>query len=151
MLVAAGVAVVRQRLRVAHLDRFAVVLHEGELRGVHGVGRARDPLRRDGAEQPLDGDDAVGVRADGPVVAPAHLAHELRHHPEGAGVHDAAAVGDQQPGEQAQDGGLAHPVGADQRRGAALGHPEGHLGQQRPPVRQRPPQLHDVDVAHGRP
>ena len=110
--VAAGVAPVRQRVRVAQLGLLVVDLHQRQLGR-----RQRRPGLLDGRRAQPD-QEVLDRR----VVA--HRADELPHHAQAAGLGDAALLGRQVAGDDPQQGGLAGAVGAHQRGLRPLADPE---------------------------
>ena len=136
-LVSAGVGPVRQGLRVAQLRRLVVGVHHRQLRGVQLGGRGRHPRRGYRDEQVAHG-AGVAERPD-----------ELAHHPEPPAAGHRAPAGVEVAGDDPQHRGLAGAVRAYQGRRRPLADAEGHLGQQRSPVRQPERDLIDIDVAHA--
>jgi hypothetical protein len=109
---------------VVHLVLLGVALHHQQLGAVDLLRRSADPRRRDGDEQV----------AHGRLVA--DLADELAHDPEPARAGDGAVVRIQVPSDDPGQGGLARPVGADERDLGALPHPDGDVEKERPAVRE---------------
>ena len=135
-VVAARVGELREGRGVAHLGALVVGVHQQPLAALD-LGRRRTyPVRSDGEQQ-------VGHRLD------ARTADHLTHHPETAAARHSALVRGQVAADDPQQGGLARPVGADQRHLGALPHPERHLVEQDPPVRQLVAHTGDVDVTHA--
>ncbi|GAA3118317.1 hypothetical protein GCM10020001_042900 [Nonomuraea salmonea] len=135
-LVAAGVGVVADGLRVAELGLLVVALHHGQLGLV-------EPLRRLPHGRWRDAEQQVAYGA-----AVAHAADELPHHAEPAGARHAALDRLQVAGDEAHERGLARAVGPDERRLDALADAEGDVVEQRPPVRQHVRQMSYFHVAH---
>ena len=78
----------------------------------------------------------------------AAVADELTHHAEAARAGHDACVGRQVAGDDAQQGGLAGPVGADEGDLLAVADAEAHLVEQHPPVRQLVTHSGDIHVTH---
>ena len=107
--------------------------------------RARAPRRARASAPPR----RAGRRRSSPRPAPSPGADELVHHAESAVDLHAALVGPQVAADDAQQRRLARAVRADERGRAPLGHAEGEVGEQRPPVGEREGDAVDVDEAHG--
>ena len=139
VVVAAGVGPVHQGLCVGQLVTLGVALHHQQLGAVDLRGGPPHRLGRDGHEQ-------VAHRR---LVA--DLADELAHDAEAARAGDRALVRCDVAGDDPAKGGLARPVGADERDLGALAHAEADLVQQGSPVRQDETDGVDVDMAHEGP
>ena len=137
-VVAADIAPVPQRMRIAELAPLVVALHYRQLALLHAVPGLPDVV---GCQPDQEVLDRGGV---------AHRADELAHHPEPAHAGDGALLRDQIAGDQAQQRGLAGAVRADQRGLAAVADTDVDVGEQHPPVRERVRDAGEVDVAHGR-
>ncbi len=136
-VVAARVGVLVQRLGVAHLRALVVGLHQRELARVDLGRGCSHPLRGDAEEQ-------VG---DGGGVAEPGVDH-LPHHAQPARARHRAGVRHQLAGDDPEQRRLAGTVGPDQRDLGALTHPERHVVEQHPPVRQLEPHSSDIHVTH---
>ena len=138
-VVAAGVGVLGQRVRVPHLVRLTVVVHQGQLEGVDLGHGGAESLGGEGEEQVANG-RAVTDAAD-----------ELAHHAEAAAAGDGPAGGGQVTRNDLQQGRLAGSVRADQGDRGAVADPEGHIVEQHAPVGQVEADPGKIDMAHGQP
>ena len=136
-VVAAGVGILRQRLRIGHLGLLVVGLHQRPLAAVDG-GRGRaDPGRGDAQQQVGDGRLGTQVGAD-----------HLPHHPEPTAAGHHAGVRLEVSGDDAEQRGLAGAVGPDQRHLGALADAERHVVEQHPAVGQLEAHSGDVHMSH---
>ena len=138
-VVAAGVGVLRERMRVGHLGRLVVGVHQRPLAGVDLVRRVADPHRRDAEQQVGDGGRVAQTRPD-------HLAH----HAQATRAGHRPGVRLQLTGDDPQQRRLAGAVRTHERDLGALADPERHVVQQHPPVRQLVAHPGDVHVSHDR-
>ncbi len=83
---------------------------------------------------------------DGLVTAA--VADELAHHAQSARARHDAGVGGEVAGDDAQQGGLARPVGADEGDLLAVADAEADVVEQHPPVRQLVTHSSDIHVTH---
>jgi hypothetical protein len=136
-VVAAGFGVLVEGAGVAELGGLVVPLHHRELGVVEELGRVLDSPRRDRQEEVAD--DQVGGRG-----AADELAHDAGracccYHPV-LGLHVA--------GDEAEQGGLARSVRADEGGGDPLADLEAGVVEQRPPVRQHVADVRHLDMPH---
>ncbi len=135
-VIAAGVRPVGKRLGIAHLRPLVVGVHHRQLGPLEGR-RGSTYARRGHGQQ------EVAHRA---VVADA--ADELTHHAESAAHQDGAAAGIEVAADDAQEGGLAGPVGAHECGLRALTDPERDLVEEDASVREDVRHLVQLDVTH---
>ncbi len=135
--VATHVIPVRQRLCEGHLGLLAGVLVHLNLGGPQQLGGGP---HRGGRGRGHQSPDRKG---------PAHAADGLVHYRQLAADADRALVGDQLPGDQAEEGRLAATVGADQGSPRSLSHAEGNIADEVPPAFEPVAHVGQVDVCHG--
>lgn len=135
-VVPAGVGVLRERGGVRHLGALVVGVHQRQLGGVDRLRRGAHPRRRDRQQQVVDG------------LVTASVADELTHDAQPARARHDARVRGEVTGDDAQQGGLARPVGADEGDLLSVADAEADVVEQHPPVRQLVTHSSDIHVTH---